>query len=53
MGRELARQLSADGCHVSMCDVSAENIAETVELCRAGPPAETRVTAFVADVSSE
>jgi NAD(P)-dependent dehydrogenase (short-subunit alcohol dehydrogenase family) len=53
MGRELARQLSADGCHVAMCDVSADNMAETVALCSAGAPEGTRVTAFVADVSSE
>ncbi|HEY8494479.1 MAG TPA: SDR family NAD(P)-dependent oxidoreductase, partial [Myxococcota bacterium] len=29
MGRELARQLAAEGCHVAMCDVSAEHMAET------------------------
>ncbi len=33
MGRELARQLSADGCHVAMCDVSEENMRETKRLC--------------------
>ncbi len=53
MGRELARQLSAEGCHVAMCDVSAENMAETVELCTAEAPSGTRVTTFVADVSQE
>ena len=29
MGRELAKQLAAEGCHVAMCDVSAENMEET------------------------
>ena len=29
MGRELARQLVAEGCNVAMCDVSAEAMAET------------------------
>jgi NAD(P)-dependent dehydrogenase (short-subunit alcohol dehydrogenase family) len=53
MGRELARQLSAEGCHVAMCDVSAENMEETVALCLADAPAGTRVTTFVADVSNE
>jgi NAD(P)-dependent dehydrogenase (short-subunit alcohol dehydrogenase family) len=53
MGRELARQLSAEGCHVAMCDVSAENMAETKELCESEAPAGTRVTTFVADVSAE
>ena len=33
MGRELARQLAADGCHVAMCDVSEENMAQTKALC--------------------
>jgi NAD(P)-dependent dehydrogenase (short-subunit alcohol dehydrogenase family) len=53
MGRELARQLTAEGCHVAMCDVSADNMAETVGLCVADAPAGTRVTSFVADVSNE
>ena len=53
MGRELARQLSAEGCHVAMCDVSDENMAETTEQCLADAPSGTRVTSFVADVSSE
>ncbi len=34
MGRELARQLAAEGCHVAICDVSEENMAETRALCR-------------------
>jgi NAD(P)-dependent dehydrogenase (short-subunit alcohol dehydrogenase family) len=53
MGRELVRQLAADGCHVSMCDVSADNMAETEALARQDAPAGTRVTSFVADVSDE
>ena len=32
MGRELVRQLAADGCHVATCDVSADNLAETEKL---------------------
>ena len=36
MGRELARQLVAEGCSVAMCDVSAANMAETRALCEAG-----------------
>ena len=28
MGRELARQLAAEGCHVAICDVSEENMAK-------------------------
>jgi hypothetical protein len=53
MGRELVRQLAAAGCHVSMCDVSAEAMAETEVLALAGAPAGTRVTSFVADVADE
>jgi NAD(P)-dependent dehydrogenase (short-subunit alcohol dehydrogenase family) len=52
MGRELVRHLAAEGCHVAMCDVSADNMAETTALC-AGAPVGTRVTSTVADVSDE
>jgi NAD(P)-dependent dehydrogenase (short-subunit alcohol dehydrogenase family) len=39
---------------VATCDVSARNMAETVELCQAArPPQGTRITAHVADVSIE
>ncbi len=59
MGRELARQLAADGCHVAMCDVSEENMAQTKALCeeaweeagRGG--ANVRITTHLADVSDE
>jgi len=54
MGRELARQLIAEGCSVAMCDVSAKNMAETIALCEAdGVPQGARVTAHIADVSDE
>jgi NAD(P)-dependent dehydrogenase (short-subunit alcohol dehydrogenase family) len=54
MGRELARQLIAEGCSVAMCDVSAKNMAETIALCEAdGVPQGARVTAHLADVSDE
>ncbi len=53
MGRELARQLVAEGCNVAMCDVSAANMAVTRTLCEADAPQGTRVTTFVADVSDE
>ncbi len=53
MGRELARQLTAEGCHVAIGDVSAESMAETLELCAQGAPRGTRVSAHVADVSDE
>ena len=53
MGRELARQLAAEGCNVAMCDVSAANMSATKTLCEADAPQGTRVTTFVADVSDE
>jgi NAD(P)-dependent dehydrogenase (short-subunit alcohol dehydrogenase family) len=54
MGRELARQLVAEGCNVAMCDVSAEAMAETRRLCEAEKlPQGLRVTTHIADVSIE
>lgn len=53
IGRALVRQLAAAGVHVAMCDVSAENMAESRALALAGAPAGTRVSSFVADVSQE
>lgn len=54
MGRELARQLAAEGCNVAMCDVSAKNMAETKRLIEsASPPQGTKVTTHIADVSIE
>jgi NAD(P)-dependent dehydrogenase (short-subunit alcohol dehydrogenase family) len=54
MGRELARQLVAEGCNVAMCDISAEAMAETKQLCEAQSlPQGLRVTTHIADVSIE
>lgn len=53
MGRELARQLVAEGCSVAMCDVSATNMAQTRALCEDGAPQGVRVTTHLADVSDE
>jgi hypothetical protein len=54
MGRELARQLVAEGCNVAMCDVSADAMAETKRLCEGEKlPQGLRVTTHVADVSIE
>src|SRR6185369_8195313 len=54
MGRELARQLVAEGCNVAMCDVSVEAMAETKRMCEAEKlPQGLRVTTHVADVSIE
>jgi NAD(P)-dependent dehydrogenase (short-subunit alcohol dehydrogenase family) len=53
MGRELARQLVAEGCNVAMCDVSAANMAETARLCASEGAQGVRVTTHLADVSLE
>ena len=53
MGRELARQLVAEGASVAMCDVSAANMAETKTLCEKDARQGVRITTHVADVSIE
>lgn len=53
MGRELALQLSQEGCHVAICDVSEPNMLETLALCKAAAPSDTRVTQHLCDVSDE
>lgn len=53
MGRELAKQLIAEGCDVAICDVIDENMAETVKLCEAEAPQGIRITAHRCDVSNE
>jgi NAD(P)-dependent dehydrogenase (short-subunit alcohol dehydrogenase family) len=53
MGRELARQLVAEGCHVAMCDVAADAMEETKRLCTIDRRPNLRVTTHIADVSDE
>src|SRR5262245_28559010 len=53
MGRELVRQLAAEGCDVATCDVSEASMDETVAIARAGAPGKVRVTTLRADVSEE
>jgi NAD(P)-dependent dehydrogenase (short-subunit alcohol dehydrogenase family) len=53
MGRELAKQLAAEGCHVAICDVSAEHMAETRALCEKVAPRGTRASTHLCDVSDE
>ena len=53
MGRELARQLAAEGCHLALCDVSQEAMAQTKALCEAEAPKGTRVSTHLCDVSEE
>ena len=53
MGRELARQLVAEGCSVAMCDLSQKNMDETARLCRQEAGQGAKVTTHLADVSIE
>jgi NAD(P)-dependent dehydrogenase (short-subunit alcohol dehydrogenase family) len=54
MGRELARQLVAEGCNIAMCDVSLEAMAETKRLCESDRvPQGLHITTHLADVSDE
>ena len=54
MGRELVRQLVAEGCAIAMCDVSSRGMTETRRMCEAsGLPQGLRITSHVADVSNE
>ena len=54
MGRELARQLVAEGASVAMCDVLADNLAETKRICESGGlPAGVKVSTHSADVADE
>src|SRR4029077_78319 len=53
MGRELTRQLAAQGCSVAACDLNPATMAETVALAQAGAPPGVRVTGHACDVSDE
>lgn len=54
MGRELVRQLIADGCSVATCDVNQASLDRTTALCNeAGMPQGTRLFTHIADVSIE
>ena len=53
MGRELAIALSGEGCHVAMCDISDQNMQETLSLCQAGATSNIKVSTHVCDVAIE
>lgn len=51
MGRELVKQLAAQGCSVATCDVFVDNAEATVAAALDAAPAGTLVTAHECDVS--
>jgi NAD(P)-dependent dehydrogenase (short-subunit alcohol dehydrogenase family) len=53
MGRELTRQLAAQGCSVAACDLNPDTMAETVALAQAEAPPGVRVTGHTCDVAYE
>jgi NAD(P)-dependent dehydrogenase (short-subunit alcohol dehydrogenase family) len=53
MGRELVRQLAAQGCSVAACDVNGDAVGQTATLARAGAPPGVVVTSHTCDVSDE
>ena len=53
MGRELVRQLAAQGCSVATCDLNADAVAVTAATAWAAAPPDVEVTGFACDVSDE
>ena len=53
MGRELVRQLAAQGCSVAACDLNADAIAQAADLALATAGPGVRVTSHACDVSDE
>jgi NAD(P)-dependent dehydrogenase (short-subunit alcohol dehydrogenase family) len=53
MGRELTRQLAAQGCSVAACDLNQDTMAEAVALAQAEAPPGVRVTGHACDVADE
>jgi NAD(P)-dependent dehydrogenase (short-subunit alcohol dehydrogenase family) len=53
MGRALAEQLTAAGCHVAICDIFEDTLAETKRRCLESAPDGVRVSTHLCDVGSE
>jgi NAD(P)-dependent dehydrogenase (short-subunit alcohol dehydrogenase family) len=53
MGRELVRQLAAQGCSVAACDWHPDAVAQTAALARADAGSGIVVTSHACDVSDE
>jgi NAD(P)-dependent dehydrogenase (short-subunit alcohol dehydrogenase family) len=53
MGRELVRQLAAQGCSVAACDWHPDAMTETASLARADAGSGVLVTSHACDVSDE
>jgi len=53
IGRELVRQLAAQGCHVAFCDLSRDAMQGTVDACADALADGIRITSHECDVSDE
>ena len=53
MGRELVRQLAAEGCHIAMCDLSVEEMEDSRTQALSVAPDGTVITTHICDVSDE
>jgi NAD(P)-dependent dehydrogenase (short-subunit alcohol dehydrogenase family) len=53
MGRELVRQLAAQGCSVAACDLNTDAVTVTAATAWAAAPPGVRVTGHACDVSEE
>jgi NAD(P)-dependent dehydrogenase (short-subunit alcohol dehydrogenase family) len=53
MGRELTRQLAAQGCSVAACDLNPDTMADTVAMAQAEAPEGVRITSHACDVADE
>jgi NAD(P)-dependent dehydrogenase (short-subunit alcohol dehydrogenase family) len=53
MGRELVRQLAAQGCSVATCDLNGQSVADTAAIARAGAQPGVVISSHVCDVADE
>jgi NAD(P)-dependent dehydrogenase (short-subunit alcohol dehydrogenase family) len=53
MGRELVRQLAAQGCSVAACDINVDSVTGSAAVARAEAPDGVLVTSHACDVSDE
>ena len=53
MGRELIRQLAAQGCSVAACDLNPDSVAQAAAAARSEAPPGVRVSGHACDVADE
>jgi NAD(P)-dependent dehydrogenase (short-subunit alcohol dehydrogenase family) len=53
IGRELVRQLAAEGCSVAACDINPDSVAAAAATAWAAAPSGVTVTGHACDVSDE